>query len=764
MNKYLAKSAKRGDGTFEGETIVDHTKDLLYQWKLIKKEYPNALTDREWQLLKIACQYHDLGKMNVKFQTRLMKNHKWMENGEVPHALLSVSLVPTKQLKQEKGFSEEEIEALCYAIALHHDRNFNEITETQYEREVDNLKSVAATFPFSDLGLQQTKPRILSARYYSFNYYPSTKESWYKEFVVLKGMLNRIDYAASGHYKVESTPRIHVEENVLETWRKRQPHANWNELQEWTSKHQNENIVLVGQTGMGKTEAALRWLDNSKGFFLLPLRSAINSIYQRLSDSYQLDEEHLTLLHSDIMSYLLENEYKSHSKINITQLTRMVNESRQLSKQLTIATLDQLFNFVYHYRGFELKLATLSYSKVVIDEIQMYSPDLLAYILYGLKLVQAYGGHFQVMTATLAPFILDLMRDNGLKFKQPDHPFIDNQRLCRHSVKVEHQQISADEIIKHYHANKVLVVCNTINEAEKLFDELNSKIDNIHLIHSRFIRKDRSKLEQDICEFGKASSGEHGIWIGTQVVEVSLDIDFDILLTELSELNGLFQRMGRCYRKRQFDGDGYNVYVFDGGNDTPSGIGNNEKSVVDYGMYTLAKKALAGVDGLLDEKQKIKLINETYTTDNLQTVSQSYISQIKGIFAYLDSISNDRLTKAEVIKRFRDIDSVNVIPEQVYEQYQDKIHAAAEVLIETADANNSNDHKKQRLIALTNLKQYTVSVPLWITGETNKNLVVNEELNQCGFHILTKAFNYDSVRGLSNSYNADRDKDNDNFF
>ncbi len=72
------------------------------------------------------------------------------------------------------------------------------------------------------------------------------------------------------------------------------------------------------------------------------------------------------------------------------------------------------------------------------------------------------------------------------------------------------------------------------------------------MIHSRFIRRDRRQKEKDINAFSKNT--KTGIWIGTQVVEASLDIDFDLLITELSELSSLFQRMGRCYRKRNYEG------------------------------------------------------------------------------------------------------------------------------------------------------------------------------------------------------------------
>ena len=71
--------------------------------------------------------------------------------------------------------------------------------------------------------------------------------------------------------------------------------------------------------------------------------------------------------------------------------------------------MDQLFNFVFKYQGYELKLTTLSYSRIVIDEIQMYSPDLLAYLIYGLEHIAKMGGKIAIMTATLSPFVKELL-------------------------------------------------------------------------------------------------------------------------------------------------------------------------------------------------------------------------------------------------------------------------------------------------------------------------------------------------------------------
>lgn len=57
------------------------------------------------------------------------------------------------------------------------------------------------------------------------------------------------------------------------------------------------------------------------------------------------------------------------------------------------------------YAGYEYKLAVASYSKFIIDEIQMYSPDVLAAIIYAIEMIHTFGGKVAVITATLPPFV-----------------------------------------------------------------------------------------------------------------------------------------------------------------------------------------------------------------------------------------------------------------------------------------------------------------------------------------------------------------------
>lgn len=760
---YLAKS--------NGESLVQHTNNLLKRCKELQRLYSNILTDREWKLLYYACGYHDLGKINDKFQTKISHNRSIIA-GEIPHGLLSITMIPFDKL--QKQFTNNELKVLAYAVANHHNRDLSNLTLTQYKQEIENLKINYQQLDLSNLiiDLPTQVPAKVSNQYYKFKteLTPDNTEQptefgsllgseyeqnddtnlTYELFVKIKGLLNRLDYAASGHYSIESDPRIVLDNNILHFLGK---NAQYNELQNWTNQHKNNNIVVIAQTGLGKTESALRWLSNDKSFFVLPLKAALNSMYTRFKNeicnkNIEKSNQYLALLHSDMLGFI-SNDTSSED------FTRVVNEDRQWSKQLSLATLDQTFNFVYHYQGYEPKLATLSYSKVVIDEIQMYSPDLLAYLLYGLKEIQKYGGKFDIMTATLAPFILDLLRQYNIDFVQPEHPFLDDKINHRHKVKTVHKQLTSDDILKLDQNQKTLVVVNTVKQAVNLYNNLKASNKNVHLIHSRFIRKDRNKKEQEIYDF--SHSDKTGIWIGTQVVEASLDIDFDLLITELSELNGLFQRMGRCYRKRNYDGQLPNVYIFDGGGKNPSGISRNKnRTVVNYQMYSLSKKAVVNLNGYLSEQDKLNLINQNYTSKNLtQTNDDGFVNQIKNDYQYLISVQSEQLNKYAVKRQFRNIQSETVIPEQVYLNNQEKIDNITNQLINKTYKNRTDAIKLRE-----QLNSYCVSVYNYVVRP--QYLVDNTNLNKLHYLILSKVYNYSSDTGLSTKENES--SDDDNFF
>lgn len=95
----------------------------------------------------------------------------------------------------------------------------------------------------------------------------------------------------------------------------------------------------------------------------MPIRTAINAIYDRIKNQILKDEklkERLGLLHSESLSY-----YGSHVGQEMDILDYR-NRGQALSLPLNISTLDQLFDFVFKYKGYEMKLATLAYSKLLL--------------------------------------------------------------------------------------------------------------------------------------------------------------------------------------------------------------------------------------------------------------------------------------------------------------------------------------------------------------------------------------------------------------
>lgn len=647
--KYYAKSNPI-------ETIKEHTDKLLENLEILKRTYGSKIVqaidmpeERFWQLMEIICKYHDAGKVYSGFQNAIRKAigepllPTKFNNEQIKHEQISPIFVPYKEYELTKT----ERKLVYQAIYYHHERAntihvdaelLEEIIEQDIQPNIEKIeKELQIKVPelkTTYLGMVEGQARITEF------------DEIYKEYCIMKGLLHRLDHCSSAWIQVEDETNDKISEFVEKFMKQQKFQAN--DLQQFAKANQNKNNIVIGSTGMGKTEGALLWSNSEKTFFTLPLRISINAIYDRIKET--IGYEHVGLLHSTAIDYLDEkNEENEFEKIK---------QARNLYEKITTCTIDQIFPFVFKYRGYEKIYATLSYSKIVIDEIQAYSPEIVAVILKGLQMINNLNGKFMIMTATLPRIYKEKLEEMGIKFEYNE--FIKD--TIRHKIQLKESEINQDieEIKENSKSKKILIIVNTINKAIEMYKKLKEEgIENVNLLHSRFIQEDRGEKERSIKEFSK-DRNEPGIWITTQIVEASLDIDFDMLYTEMSTLDSLFQRLGRCYRSREYTENTPNVKIYI---KNTSGVGY----IYDKEIYEKSIELLEPYNcQILKEATKINLVDKLYSKEILQETE--FYKKFKTSFKILDNIIDYDTSKKDAQHILRDIDNIEVVPKIIYDK------------------------------------------------------------------------------------------------
>lgn len=684
----------------DGTTIREHTDKLLENLEKLKDYYrkeieelipkglPTELKERFWKILELACEYHDYGKIHCKFQEKLgNKNIKPIKGlPEVRHNLLSPVFV---------NVEDELIRKIVRLLVLHHHP-----VEAVSVESVEKVLKEEFKFEKNPISFMLKKKEEDYLRDDVAKMFKVPVDGLVLYYRLLKGLLLRIDHASSSKHaqEVEDEPPDDTLSFVDEFFKKqgRTP----NEMQTFVRENRDKNLVIIAPTGAGKTEAGFIYLQR-KGFFMLPYRVSANGIYMRAEGMFG---DYAGLLHSSALSYVLEREENREDIQNNQEGTAFLNYflSRNFAKPIIVSTPDQLMHFVFRYKGFEKYYATALYSKLVIDELQSYDPITLAFIVQGLEGLAQNGGKFLVMTATFPEFLRERFESMGVEFKT-----FNTQEKPYHHVQVIDDSIDnyVEKMIEFSQKAKVLVVVNTVRKAIELKEKLkNAKLQNVKLLHSRFILQHRKKKEIEIMEF--FNSQEKGLWITTQLAEVSLDLDADYLFTELSTADSLIQRMGRCNRKGQKSTDESNVFVF---TKDCSGVGPVYYKHLHEGTLRNLK------DGLWDWDFKWKLVEKVYSKSALENTEywkkfKKAESYIKNLWEGADSLIR---SKSEAQDLFRDINAVQVIPEK----FREKV----ESLIQEWERAKGDFVRRTKL--LSDILEYSFSLPAWSIRELEKQKI-----------------------------------------
>jgi len=364
-------------------------------------------------------------------------------------------------------------------------------------------------------------------------------------------------------------------------------------------------FILEDTTGSGKTEAALilahRMMALGLGegiFFGLPTMATADAMYGRMAEAYSrlYDQgQHPSLVLSHSARHLSEQfrnsviadnsrseSYDSENNESATaECSAWLSDNRKkaLLSQIGVGTIDQALMAVLPIRHQSLRLLGLSRNILVVDEVHAYDPYVKATLENLLEFHAALGGSAILLSATLPhehrqDFIEHFCRGLGVM----DIPLDERRYPC--VVKVSCQEISGtpvgtcerthrrvevectENLLRIHEALDSIVeegrcacwVRNTIDDAIDAYRILSEKYgtDNVILFHARFAMGDRLKTEHKVLRiFGKDSSPEERkgkILIATQVVEQSLDLDFDLMITDLAPMDLIIQRSGRLHR------------------------------------------------------------------------------------------------------------------------------------------------------------------------------------------------------------------------
>ena len=352
------------------------------------------------------------------------------------------------------------------------------------------------------------------------------------------------------------------------------PHALQKEMLETIKAIKKPGLILIeAPMGTGKTETALTAGEilsakcHTNGIFYgLPTQATSNAMLPRLASWLAAEQGRygLKLMHSKANSV---KAYQDLDKNNNVFINHWYNHKLGSLEHFTIGTIDQLLQMSLSQRHLAFKHLAFSGKTVIIDEVHTYDAYMQSYLQKTLKWLGEYHVPVIALSATLTHAIRQnlvssyLQRDVELptNLAYPLLTYTENSIVKQQSnfAKSQSKAVTiksfaddapqeiaqkADELVNRGGICGIIV--NSIARAQRIAKDVKApKI----LLHSSFLAKDRSNIEERILKTIE-NRPKKLVIIGTQVLEQSLDLDFDVLITDAAPMDLLLQRIGRLWR------------------------------------------------------------------------------------------------------------------------------------------------------------------------------------------------------------------------
>ena len=435
------------------------------------------------------------------------------------------------------------------------------------------------------------------------------------------------------------------------------------------------DVLAIAPTGSGKTEASLLWALNkgaSKVLFLMPTKVTSNSLYERMKTYF--DPMDCGISHSGAGVYLVLQKEEKELAQSVEDRLKVLRQYKAFMAPVMVATVDQLLTANFNMGDWFFKeLATLGAS-VIFDEIHAYAPFTLALITESIKSIRIMGGRVMVMSATMPR----KLRKHFQALLGVEMPVVAEELMEKRKCSWEYRDAPLEsfdeEILKALEQRrKVAVVVNTVDVAQKTFLRWKAILEErlpdkkILCYHSRFIMRDRDEKEKLLLEKDKEGRPSFvDLVIATQAIEVSLDISFDLMLSECAPLDSLIQRAGRCNRFGKSKGARFVVFPI---SDTAKRyVYKNAGDALEHTLDVLQRW-----EGSPSERDLSVMLEEVY--QNLEIEDENYAEGkrlARCIVADPDiSVLDEMIFQEEALTRKIEFLKVQVIPYRFYEEVRE---------------------------------------------------------------------------------------------
>ena len=394
----------------------------------------------------------------------------------------------------------------------------------------------------------------------------------------------------------------------------RQPRPVQREVAEACRELDGPTLVVVeAPTGEGKTEAALtatEFLAHTTGaagaIVAAPTMSTADGLFERVTDwarrstapgettsmflghsKNTLNEAFRSMKYSPIMDDKSPSFAGTDTEGTVVASQWMSGRKKGILSSFTVATVDQILLMVLQSKHVMLRHLGLVSKVVVIDEVHAYDTYMSEYLQVALQWLARYGVPVVLLSATLpSAQKLELLTAYGeqLDVDVPDavssaYPLVttvSRDGVEERAVEARSTDLHATvEIINDAleHLSDVLIeklesggcaliVCNTIRRAQAVYHEMDAAFPGEAVLHhAAFVASDRLEKEGELRrELGPTVHRGAGrpmrrIVVATQVAEQSLDIDADLLVSDIAPIDLLVQRIGRLHRHDRPDAD-----------------------------------------------------------------------------------------------------------------------------------------------------------------------------------------------------------------